>query len=117
VNDRIKEAGQFLKDAAQESVRHAVIEHGEDVQRRGFSAAVGIALRRIDAELDALRQQMTGQGLTKADQAVYAQLVKLKSQVEADCEKYWRDSGVEWRPAKPVVKGVVRRTENPQAQD
>lgn len=117
MDDRIKQAGQFLQGAAQESVRQAVSEHSDGMQRRGFSAAAGIALRCIEAKLDAFREQMTSQGLTKADQAVYAQLDALKSQVEADCDSYWRGSGVDWRPAKPVIKRVVRRTEEPQSQD
>ena len=87
------------------------------MHRRGFSTAAGIALRHIDAKLDSLKERMTGPGLTKAEQAVFAELDGMKSEIEADCDRYWRGSGVDWRPLKPVVKGVVRWTEEPQSQD
>lgn len=71
----------------------------------------GIALRQIQKRLDDLREQMKGKGLSQAEQAFYAHLDELKSEIEADCDRYWRGSGVDWRPLKPVAKAVIRRTD------
>ncbi|MBM7804184.1 hypothetical protein JOD57_000021 [Geodermatophilus bullaregiensis] len=109
MNDRIREAGQFLKGTVRESARQTLHDHGDDEHRRGFTSAAGISLRRIHARIDALKEQMKGPGLTKAQQAIYAQLDELQSELEADYDRYWQGSGVDWRPLKPVAKGVVIR--------
>jgi hypothetical protein len=117
VDDRIKQAGHFVHDAVREGARQRLSEHGDDKFRRGFSNAAGLALRRIQEKIDAFKEQMKGPGLTKAEQAIYAQLDELKSEIEADCDRYWRGSGVDWRPPKQIAKRVVRRTDEPQLED
>lgn len=108
---RIREAGQFVMDAVRDSVQGTMSDHGDAHFARGFSAAAGIALRQIQKRLDDLREQMKGQGLSQAEQAFYAHLDELKSEIETDCDRFWRGSGVNWRPLKPVAKAVIRRTD------
>ncbi|MFG1884444.1 hypothetical protein [Micromonospora sp. NPDC049102] len=108
---RIPKAGRFIMDAVRDSVQETMNDHGDAHFERGFSAAVGIALRQIQKRLDDLREQMKGRGLSQAEQAFYAHLDELKSEIEADCDRYWRGSGVDWRPLKPVAKAVIRRTD------
>jgi len=84
-------------------------DHGDARFERGLSAAAGIALRQIQMRLDALREQMKGKGLSQAEQAFYAHLDELKLEIEADCDRFWRGSRVDWRPLKPVAKAVIRR--------
>lgn len=118
MDDRIKQAGQFVQDAVQDSVSQRVRERSDDMHRRGFSTALGIVFRQIDAQLDAFKEEMVGAGLSKTEQAVYVQLDRLKSEVETECDRYWRGTGVDWRPIKPVAKGVVRRREeDPEPED
>lgn len=118
MDDRIKQAGQFVQGAVQDSVNQRVRERGDDMQRRGFSSAMGIVFREIDAQLDSFKEQMVGAGLPKTEQAVYVQLDRLKSKIETECDRYWRGTGVDWRPIKPIAKGVVRRREEePEPED
>ena len=108
---RVRKAGQFIMDAVRDSVQETMSDHGDAHFERGFSAAAGIALRQIQKRLDDLREQMKSKGLSQAEQAFYAHLDELKSEIEADCDRYWRGSGVDWRPLKPVAKAVIRRTD------
>lgn len=108
---RIREAGQFVMGAVRDSVQGTMSDHGDAQLARGFSAAAGIALRQIQKRLDDSREQMKGKGLNQAEQAFYANLDELKSEIEADCDRFWRGSGVNWRPLKPVAKAVIRRTD------
>lgn len=120
VDDRIKQAGQFVQDAVQDSLSQRVRERSDDKHRRGFSTAVGIVFRQIDAQLDSFKEQMSRSGLSKTEQAVFVQLDRLKSEIETECDRYWRGTGVDWRPIKPVVKkGVVvrHREEEPDSDD
>lgn len=110
MKDHIREAGQVVQDAVRESVRQARSDHGDTMHQRGFTNAAGITLRRLQQEIDGFREQMKGPGLTKTEQAIYAQLHELQSEIEADYDRYWRGSGVDWRPLKPVAKGVIRQT-------
>lgn len=104
---RLRQAGQMLVDAARDSAHQAIGDHGDAKYQRGFSRAIGIASRRIQAKLDDFREQMKGSGLSQAEQAVYAHLDELKSEIEADCDRYWRGSGVDWRPVKQVARTVT----------
>lgn len=113
MNDHIQQAGQFVKDAVRDSARHARSDHGDAMHQSGFTSATGITLRRIQERIDGFREQMKGPGLTKTEQAIYAQLDELKSEIEADCDRYWQGSGVDWRPLKPVAKAVIRKTGEP----
>ncbi len=115
MTDLIRQAGQFVKDAVQDSARQTLRDYGDDSHRKGFAGAAGITLRRVQEKLDALKEQMRGQGLTKAEQAIYAQLDELKSEIEADYDRYWRGSGVDWRPPKPVARRAVRQTGEPHS--
>lgn len=117
MNDHIRQAGEFLMDTVQEPLRRAANAHHDDGHREGFTRAAGITLRRIQEKLDVFKEQMKGIGLTKAEQAVYAQLDELKSEIEADCDRYWQGTGVDWRPLKPVAKAVVRRTGESLSED
>lgn len=92
-------------------------DHHDDGRIRGFSSAAGIALLRIQEKLDAYREQMKGPGLSKSEQASYAQLDELKSEIEAEYDRYWRGSGIDWRPLKPVAKGTVRRPIESKSDD
>ncbi|KAA6437962.1 hypothetical protein FQ330_00250 [Agrococcus sediminis] len=111
MNDRIRQAGEFLRDTVQQATRQALSDHDDAMLRRGFTSAAGITVRRIQEMLDASKEQMKSTGLTKAEQAQYAQLEELKSGLEADYDRYWQGTGVDWRPLKPIAKGIVRRPE------
>jgi hypothetical protein len=102
-------------DAVRDSAQHPMGEHGDAQFQRGFTAAAGIAQRRVQEKLDGLREQMKGAGLSPAEQAVYAHLDELKSEIEAECDRYWRGSGVDWRPLKPVAKAVRRQVDEPKS--
>ncbi len=110
MKEHIRNAGQFVQEALNESARQARKEHEDAMHLRGFSSAAGIALGCIEEKLDGFKQQMKGPGLTKTEQAAYAQLDELKSEVEANLDRYWRGSGLEWRPPRPIAKGVRRRS-------
>lgn len=117
MSSNFQKAGEFLRDAAQESARQVLSDHRDRGHIRGFSSAAGIALRRIQEKLDAYREQMKGPRLSKPEQASYAQLDELKSQTEAEYDRYWRDTGIDWRPLKPVAKGTVKRAIESQSGD
>lgn len=117
MSDPIRRVSEFMRDAVQESARQTLSHHRDDGRRRGFTKAAGITLRRIHGKLDSLKEQMKGPGLTKAEQAIYAQLDELRSEIEADYDRYWQDSGVDWRPPKPAAKGVVRRSGDSQSEE
>jgi hypothetical protein len=105
---RLHQAGQLVVDAVRDTAQETMSHHGHASFERGFSAAAGIALRQIQGKLDALREQMKGPGLSQAEQAFYAHLDELKSEIETDCDRYWGGTGVDWRPQRPVAKAVVR---------
>lgn len=108
---RMRQAGQIVMDAVRDSGLETMSDHGHARFENGFTAAVGIALRQIQNKLDGLREQMKGPGLSQAEQAFFAHLDELKYEIEADCDRYWRGSGVDWRPLKPVAKAVIRPRE------
>jgi hypothetical protein len=107
----IRQAGQIVMDAVRDSAQQTVSDHGEARFQRGFTAAAGIALRQIQEVLDGLREQMKSGGLSQSEQAIYAHFDELKSKIEADCDSYWRGSGVDWRPLRPVAKAVIRQAD------
>jgi hypothetical protein len=107
----IRQAGQFVLDTVRGSAQQAMSDHGEVGFQQGFTAAGGIALRQIQEKLDGLREQMKSVGLSQSEQAVYAHLDELKSELEAECDRFWRGSGVDWRPLKPVAKAVIRQAD------
>lgn len=117
MSSNFQKAGEFLRDAAQESARQVLSDHHDHGHIKGFSSAAGIALRRIQEKLYAYREQMKGPGLSKSEQASYAQLDELKSEIEAEYDHFWRDSGIDWRPLKPVAKGVVKPANESQSDD
>ena len=110
MNDRIHQVGRFMQDVLQEPARQKLSDHGDEMLRRGFTQAAGISLRLVQEKLDALKEQMTGPGLSKVEQAIYANLDELKSELEAGFDRYWQGSDVNWRARKRVAKGVVRET-------
>lgn len=112
---RIRQAGGIVMDAVRDSAQQAMSDHGEAGFQRGFTAAAGIALRQMQEKLDGLRAQMKSAGLSQSEQALYAHLDELKSEIEASCDRYWRGSGVDWRPLKPVAKAVVRQANEQEA--
>ena len=95
---QIRQAGQFVIDAFRDSVRQTVNDHGDAKYQSGFTDATAITLRRIQEKLDGFREQMKGSGLGQTEQAVYAHLDEIKSEIEADCDRYWQGTGVDWRP-------------------
>jgi hypothetical protein len=117
LSDRIRQAGEFAWDAFQKGARQAGSDLRDGARREGFSSAAGIALSRIEDSLDALKERMRGNGpsMTEADLALFAHLDDLKSEIEVSYDRYWRGSGVQWRPPKAVAKGIVRRTQEPEA--
>ncbi|WP_248146297.1 hypothetical protein [Microbacterium aoyamense] len=119
MDERIRRVGEFVGDALQEGARQAKAEIRDSAHREGFTSAAGITLRRVEHELDALRKRMKGEGpkLTQADLAVYAELEELRADIEAEFDRYWRGSGIDWRPRKPVAQGVVRRVHEPEGLD
>lgn len=117
MDDRIRKAGKFVGDTIRESAQQGRRDHGEFMYRQGFSSAVGIALRLIQDRTEAFKDQMKGSGLTKAEQAAYAQLEELRAEIEAECDRHWRGTGVDWRPPKQIAKGVVRRASQPDADE
>jgi hypothetical protein len=108
---RIRQAGQFVAGAVRESAHQAMSDHGDADFQKGFTAAARIALRQIQEKLDGLREQMKGAGLSQSEQAIYAHLDELKSEIETECDNYWRRTGVDWRPMKPVAKAVIRQAD------
>ncbi|MBM2621832.1 hypothetical protein JIG36_40645 [Actinoplanes sp. LDG1-06] len=106
---RIAQAGQFIMDTFRDSVQETMSDHGDAHFARGFSAAADITLRQIQKRLNDLRGQMKGAGLSQAEQTFYAHLDELESEIVADCDRYWRGSGVDWRPLMPTAKAAVRR--------
>jgi hypothetical protein len=112
---RIRQAGQFVIDAVRDSAQQTMNDHGHAQYQRGFTHAAGITLRHIQEKLDGFREQMKSSGLGQTEQAVYAHLDELKSEIEAGCDRYWRGSGVDWRPLKPVAKAIRRHADGPQA--
>lgn len=114
---RMRQAGQIVADAVRDSAQDTMSDHGQAHYERGFTAAAGIALRQIQKQLDVLKEQMKGPGLSQAEQALYAHLDELKSAIEADCDRFWGGTGVDWRPLKPVAKGVIRSTGKSQRSE
>ncbi len=112
---RIRQAGQIVVDAVRDSAQQAMSDHGEASLQRGFTAAAGIALRQIQEKLDGLREQMKSAGLSQSEQLIYAHLDELKSEIEADCDRYWRGSGVDWRPLKPVAKAAILQADKQES--
>lgn len=110
----IRQAGRVAVDVARDSAQQVMVDLGEESFQRGFTAAAGIALRLVQEKLDGLRGQMKTAGLSQSEQAAYAHLDELKSEIEAGCDSYWRGSGVDWRPLKPVATAVIRRTDERQ---
>lgn len=104
----IRNASQFVKDSLRDSAQQAMSDHGEVRYQRGFTAAADIPLRRIQEKLDALREQMKSTGLSLSEQAIFAHFDELKSDIEAGFDRYWQGTGVDWRPPKPIAKGVIR---------
>lgn len=92
---RARQAGQFILDAVRDSVHGRMSDHGAAEFERGFREAAGIALGQIQKRLDGLREQMKGKGLSQTEQGFYAHLVELKSEIEADLDRYWRGLGVD----------------------
>ena len=111
MDDRVGRAGRFMRETASDALRQVQSDHDQGQHLNGFRAAAGITLRHVDAKLDALKDQMRGVGLTKAEQMAYAQFDELRSEIEAACDVYWRGTSADWRPRKPVAKAVVRSTE------
>lgn len=102
----VRQAGKYVLEAVRDSARQNRGEHGEDQHRRGFSRAIAITFKSVDEKLDGLKEQMKGSGLSQADGALYAHLDELRSNIEAECDYYWRTTGVDWRPIKPVAKAI-----------
>lgn len=112
----IRQAGQVVVDALRDSAQQTMNDHRDAGHLKGFTRAAGITLRRIQEKLDGFREQMKGAGLGQSEQAVYAHLDELKSEIEADCDRYWQGTGVDWRLPKPVAKAVIRHTDQAEAQ-
>ncbi|MFF5291910.1 hypothetical protein [Paractinoplanes globisporus] len=102
-----RRAGQFLMDTVRDAVQERESARGDEGFEDGFSAAAGIALRQVQKRLDDLREQMKGKGLSQAQQAFYAHLDELKSEIEAGYDRCWAGSGLDWRPS--VAKAGIRR--------
>jgi hypothetical protein len=114
---RMHQAGQIVVDAIRQSGRETMSNHGDARFENGFTEAAGIALRQLQNKLDGLKEQMKGPGLGQAEQALYVHLDEMKSQFEADCDRYWRGSGVDWRPLKPVARAVIRPRDKGTSSD
>ena len=118
MNNHIRQLGKFVMESFQESARQETRDHSYAGHKKGFTSAAGITLRHIQEKLDVFKEQMKSTGLNKVEQAVYAQLHELKSEIEADYDHYWRESDVDWRPRKPLAKAVARqRTEESMSED
>lgn len=105
----MRQVGEFVVDSARVSARQVVNAHGDFKFQRGFSSAMGITLRRLESRLDDFRKQMKAGELGPAEQVFFVHLDELRSEIEAECDRYWHDTGVDWRPVKPVVKEAVER--------
>lgn len=112
---RFRQTGQMVMDAVRDSAQRTMSNHDEAGFQHGFTAAARIVLRQIQAKLEGLREQMKGAGLSQAEQAIYAHLDELRTEIEADCDRYWRGTGVDWRPLKPVGKVVVPRADESES--
>ncbi|MBL0749789.1 hypothetical protein [Nocardioides baculatus] len=108
MKDNIRKAGQFVHGALQEAAQQGRSDYGDDQYFRGFRNAAGITFRSIQSKTDVMKEQMkSGSGLTKTEQAVFAHLNELLIEIEAECNKHWAGTGLDWRPRPPVVKGPV----------
>lgn len=115
MNDQARQARDSITGLLREFALRESRKIRNEGHAKGFKSAAGIALRRIQGKLDGFKEQMTGPGLNKVDQAVYARLEELKSEIEADCERYWRGSGIEWRLPRPSARAL--QTENSLSED
>ena len=75
--------GGVFRDAA----RQVVDDHGAGRYQEGFTAAADIALGLIEEKLKASREQMKSTGLSPPEQAVFAHLDELKSEIEASWDR------------------------------
>ena len=107
MDDLVRRAGQFARG----SVQRWVHDQEDYSYQEGFTEAADITLRRMQEKLDAFKEQMKGHGLSQAEQAIYAQLDELKSEIEAGFDR----SGVDWRPPPSVAKRVVKQTDEPHS--
>ena len=116
MNDLIRKVGRFLKDVSQDSVRASQQSFRQERQdyddenvRQGFSTAARISLHLIQKKLDAFNKQMEGPGpsLTKSEQGIYAELNKLKSEIEDEFDRSLRGTGIDWRPRAKKIPGIV----------
>ncbi len=114
MDDRLRQIGKFVTDTIQEAAQQKTSDHGDYRQLKGFTSAAGISLRLLQNKIDAFKEQMKGAGLSKTDQAIYTHLDELKSEIEAQFDRHWQGSGVDWRPPKPVVKGTIKQAGEPQ---
>lgn len=112
----VQQAGEWVLGVVRDSAQQTMRDHGDVQFQRGFTRGADITLSRIQEKLDVLREQMKGAGLGKVEQAIYAHLDELKSEIEADCDRYWRGSGVDWRPSKPVAKALNHRAQSPEVE-
>lgn len=115
--NQIERLAQEALGAVQSTARQGRREYGDEQFVRGFKAAAGISLRRVEEKLDAFQEQMKAAKIPKADLPVYAALVDLKSEFEAEYDRFWRNTDVDWRPTRPVVTGVVRRRTDPLSEE
>lgn len=114
MNDRLRQIGKFVTDTIQEAAQQKSSDRGDYRQLKGFTKAAGISLRLIQDKIDAYKEQMKGPGLNKTDQAIYTHLDELKCEIEAQFDRHWQGSGVDWRPPKSVVKGAIKQAGEPQ---
>lgn len=98
-----------VTDIARDVLRGIVDGEGARQYQAGFTAAARISLDLIGEALGEYKGQMTGAGLSKAEQATYARLDDLKSNIEKAFDEYWQGTGINWRPPEPVARAVRGR--------
>lgn len=105
--DRIRQMGQEIQDSIRESAKQAQGERDGNVHLSGFRAAYRISARRLEESIAALKAKLAAGELKQIEQVVLSRLEQLRSEMEADFDRYWQEADVDWRPAKPVAT-VVR---------
>lgn len=106
--NEIQRLAQKALGAVQNSTQQERRAYGDERYLKGFTSAADISLRCIEKKLDTFKEQMKGGSLSKPEQAVNAGLIDLKSEIEAECRRFWHSSGIDWHPSTPIAKRVVR---------
>lgn len=115
--NEIQRLAQKALGAVQNAAQQERSAYGDERYLKGFTSAADISLRCIEKKLDTFKEQMHSGSLSKPEQAVHAGLIDLRSEIEAECRRFWRSSGIDWHPSTPIANGVVRPAHEATSDD